>query len=89
MKITDRFPNGVAKIAVVWILSMYLIQATTILAMFLIHIKAFQTGHLSRWEKDQAWNAWLIHLCVTIAIESIIMGVGAYVISVKSRKWVK
>ena len=89
MKITDKFPNGVAKIAVVWILSVFLIQLVTTTTMILFHLRKTFNVHLSPEQQSQDYIAFGIQILLVVFICLVFMGVGAYVISVKSRKWVK
>ena len=87
MKLTDKFSNGVPKIGVVWVISMFLIQVATILTMYLMHSKKIFFSHFRPEQKlyESVW--WITTLTITSFIESMTMIIGAIVISVKSRKW--
>ena len=87
MELTDKFLNGVPKIGVVWIISMFLIQVATILTMYLMHSKKIFFSHFSPEQKlyESVW--WITTLTITSFIESMILVAGAIVIAVKSRKW--
>ena len=87
MKITDKFQNGVPKLAVIWIISMFLIQMATILTIYWLHSQRMLFGHLSSEQiiHESAW--WVASIFITSFIESMIMIIGAITIAVKSRKW--
>ena len=87
MKITDKFSNGVPKISVVWILSMFMLQVATIITMYLVHTHNMLFGHLSPLEKLEASNTWAFRLAATVMFEGIITAIVACWISIKSRKW--
>ena len=87
MNITAKFPNGVPKISVVWIISMFLIQMATILTMNWFHSQRILVGHLSPTEEFHASNDWATRLCVTVFVESMITLFVAGWISINSRKW--
>ena len=87
MKITHKLPNGVPVLSLIWIVSMLLIQVMTILSMSLFHSQKMLYGHLSPLQQFEEMNRWITYFFVTFVTESMIMIIGAFVISVKSRKW--
>ncbi len=86
MKITDKFSNGLPKISLLWIFSMFLIQVATLITMYLLHMQRIFFGHWRPEQKliESVW--WSSRACVISLTETMIMIIGAVLLAVKAHK---